>query len=309
MPDVVVTEFMDHHGIERMAGTLEVLYDPDLVDRRRELMDRVGGARALVVRNRTQVDEELLDAAPHLQLVARLGVGLDNIDVPACAERGVAVETAKGANAVAVAEWVMGSLLVLLRGAFGATNRVIAGEWPRRELVGRELAGRSLGLIGFGSIARMVATRAHAFDMRVAAYDPYIPATDPAWEGVARLDLDVLLSSSDAVSVHVPLVPQTQGLISSERIATMRPGAILINSSRGEVLDEDAVIDALRSGHLGGVALDVFAEEPVTAAAGARFEDLPGVLLSPHVAGITVESQRRVAAIIADIVLERLGHP
>ncbi len=306
MPDVVVAEFMDPVGIERMSQILDVVYDPDLVHRRDDLLKLLADARALVVRNLTRVDVELLDAAPRLQVVGRLGVGLDNIDTDVCAARGIAVETARGANTVAVAEWALGSMLVLARGVFGATRRVVDGEWPRRELVGRELFGRTLGLVGFGSIAREVANRALAFGMRVAASDPYLPASDPAWRDVIRLDLDVLLASSDVVSIHVPLLPQTRGLINARSIAHMRPGTILLNSSRGPIVDEEAVIEALRAGHLGGAALDVFATEPVTAESGARFRDVPNLVLTPHVAGITVESQRRVATMIADAVVTRL---
>ncbi len=184
MADVVITEFMDEASVADLAGDFDVLYDPTLVDDRERLLAAIGDTRGLIVRNRTWVDAALLTAAPHLVAVGRLGVGLDNIDLEACAARSVTVHPATGANAAAVAEYVIGAVLALVRGVYRATDRVAAGEWPRTELAGGEIAGRRLGLVGFGGIARLVAQKAAALGMVVAAHDPLptIPRGMP-WHG------------------------------------------------------------------------------------------------------------------------------
>jgi (S)-sulfolactate dehydrogenase len=306
-PDIVITEFMDDAAVAGLAADFPVHYDPGLVDRRTELLAALASARGLIVRNRTQVDTELLDAAPQLVAVGRLGVGLDNIDVAACEARGVSVWPASGANAAAVAEYVIAALLTLFRRAFMSSDRVAAGEWPRTELAGREIAGKRLGLVGFGGIARLVAEKAAALGMEVAAYDPLIEATDAAWGMAIRWPtLDELLAHSDAISLHVPLAAGTRNLLDAAALGKLPKGAIVVNTSRGGVLDEDALVTALRADRLGGAALDVFAVEPVDAAAGARFRDVPNLLLTPHIAGITDESNRRVGAVTAAAIRRAL---
>jgi (S)-sulfolactate dehydrogenase len=301
--DVVITEFMDGTAVAELATGFTVQYDPSLADRRPELLASLGPVRALIVRNRTQVDRELLDAAPRLLTVGRLGVGLDNIDVAECERRGISVWPAAGANAAAVAEYVIAALLVLFRGAFTATDRVAAGEWPRTELSGREIGGKRLGLVGFGGIARLVAERAAALGMEVAAYDPLIDPSDAAWGmAIRRPTLEALLRQSDAISLHVPLVDGTRDLLDAAALGLLPTGAVVVNTARGGILDEDAVVAALRAGRLGGAALDVFAAEPVDPAGGARFRDVPNLLLTPHIAGITEESNRRVSAVTAAAV-------
>jgi (S)-sulfolactate dehydrogenase len=304
---ILVTEFMDEAAVERLRAAHPVTYDPGLADRQDAIPALMAGVRALVVRNRTQVRGPLLDAAPALACVGRLGVGLDNIDVAACEVRGVAVYPASGANNLSVAEYVIGTAMALLRGAYAANDAMMAGEWPRQSCAGRELAGKVLGLVGFGAIARDAAARARALGMEVAAFDPFVPEGDPVWQTAGRLDLDTLLATADVVSLHVPLTDGTRHLIGAARIARMRPGAILVNAARGGVVDESAVASALRSGHLGGAALDVFETEPLTAGAAAIFAGVPNLILTPHVAGVTVESNGRVSDLIADRVLAHLA--
>ncbi len=310
MPKVVISEFMDEAAIAAELAGLDVVYDPGLVDRPEDLAAAAARADALIVRNRTQVRGALLDAARDLTVVGRLGVGLDNIDLPACRARGIAVYPATGANDGAVAEYVIASALLLLRGAYGATARVAAGTWPRNALMGREIAGKRLGLVGFGSIARETARRAAALGMAVAAHDPFVAADDPAWTQtwtpasgpVERTALDALIAGSDVLSLHVPLTDATRGLIDAAALARMPTGAILINAARGGIVDEAAVAAALRSGHLGGAALDVFEREPLDAAAGAVFAGVPNLILTPHIAGVTRESNVRVSAVTAAAV-------
>lgn len=311
MPDIVICEFMDEAAIRDGLPGLDVLYDPKLVDRPGELARAVASARALIVRNRTQVRGDLLAAAARLEAVGRLGVGLDNIDVEACRARGVAVYPAAGANDVSVAEYVIGAAMFLLRGSYYATFEVIAGRWPRERLIfGREISGKRLGLVGFGSIARETAKRAAALGMTIAAHDPYVKPDDPAWTqpwgSVQPLGLDELLRTSDVVSLHVPLTAETRNLLDAKRLRLCRRDAIVINAARGGVVDEAAVAEALKENRLGGAALDVFGEEPLPEEMGRVFGGCPNILLTPHIAGVTAEANVRVSSLIAERIRTHL---
>lgn len=308
LPEIVITEFMDEDAVADLKAAHDTLYDPALVDKPAALSAALGKARALIVRNRTQVRGALLDAGPGVTVVGRLGVGLDNIDMAACAARGVTVHPATGANDLSVAEYVVTTAMMLLRGAYGATPDVVAGRWPRNRLIGgREAAGKTIGLVGAGRIARETARLAKALGLDAIGTDPLVPADDAVWAGIGRrADLASLVAEADIVSLHVPLTATTRRMIGAELIARMKPGAILINAARGGVVDEAAVAAALRSGQLGGAALDVFEEEPLGAAAGAVFADCPNLVLTPHIAGVTAESNVRVSRMIADLVLDHL---
>ncbi len=304
---IVIAEFMDKAAVSTLRSRFDVVYDPALVDRRAELLKLLGDAPALIVRNRTRVDAEMLAAAPKLRVVGRLGVGLDNIDVAACKARGIEVIPATGANALAVAEYVIASVMVLLRGAYLSSAEVAGGKWPRTRLSeGRETAGRTLGLVGFGGIGRLTAKLARALGMRVLAYDPLLPADAALWPeaGVERRELDELLAEADAISLHVPLTAQTRGLIGAARIDRMRPEAVLVNTSRGGIVDEAALAQALRSGRLSGAALDVFEHEPLPA--GSPLATVPNLILTPHIGGLTRESNTRVSTMIAAAVADFL---
>lgn len=307
MPDILITEFMDAAAVQRLSDHFDVLHDPGLADEPERCRRLMKECRALIVRNRTQVRGALLKAGGRLECIGRLGVGLDNIDLAVCNARGIVVYPATGANDRSVAEYVIAMVLVLLRGAYGASAEVAAGDWPRQHLIGREAGDRTLGLIGFGAIAREVAGRARAIGMTAIASDPHVPDADPAWAMAERATLDDLLRGSDAVSMHVPLTPATRGMIGSAELARMKPGAVLINAARGGVVDETALAAALADGHLAGAALDVFAAEPLDAHAGAAFSGLANVILTPHIAGVTEESNRRVSALIAERVATHLG--
>ncbi len=306
MADIVIAEFMDQAAVDDLGATNDVLYDPALVDDPDRLAREVASARGLIVRNRTQVRGALLDAGQALRIVGRLGVGLDNIDVVACEARGIRVAPATGANDTAVAEYVVCAVMMLLRGAFQSRPEMEAGTWPRGRSMGREVAGARLGLIGFGANARETAHRARALGMVVAAHDPHLGPDDPAWNGVERLALDALIARSDAVSLHVPLTDETRGLIDAGTIAAMKPGAVLVNAARGGLVDEAALASALQGGHLGGAALDVFAEEPLTEEAAGVFAGVPNLVLTPHIAGVTAESNVRVSRLTARTVRDAL---
>lgn len=307
---ILISEFMDRAAVDRMAACHETVYDPALVDRREALRQRIADADALIVRNRTRVDADLIAGGARLRVVGRLGVGLDNIDVAACESRGIAVIPATGANALAVAEYVIGTAMLLLRGAYLATADVATGAWPRAALSsGRELNGKTLGVVGFGGIGRLTARLGRALGMRVIGFDPMIAADDRAWieDGVEPCALEALLARADVVTLHVPLVPATRHLLDATRIRRMKADAILVNSARGGVVDESALAAALREGHLGGAALDVFDQEPLQA--GSPLAGCPRLVLTPHVAGVTAESNERVSAMIADRVLAVLSQP
>lgn len=307
MAHVVVSEFMNEAALAPLYDDYAVLFDPTLVDDRPRLLAELATATAIIVRNRTQVDEELLDTAPLLKAVGRLGVGLDNIDLEACARHGVAVHPATGANAQAVAEYVVAAILMLFRGAYQSGSRVVGGEWPRADLQGRESSGKRLGLVGFGAIARMVAARASALGMKVSAFDPYLPADDEAWKLVTRVaDFDSLLEVADAISLHVPLTDDTRHLLDAAALERLASGAIIINTARGGIVDDAALAAAIRRGHIAGAALDVFEVEPVTAATGQLFAGLDNVVLTPHIAGLTAESNARVSDMTVQNVLRTL---
>jgi (S)-sulfolactate dehydrogenase len=306
MPDIVICEFMDQRAVAQLQGRYDTLFEPGLVDRPDKLAEAVRSARALIVRNRTQVRGDLLAAARKLTCIGRLGVGLDNIDLEACKSRNIAVFPASGANDLPVAEYVIAMAMTLLRGAYGSTAEVAAGAWPRQDLIGREISGKLLGLVGFGSIAREVGRRANAFRMDVAACDPFVPLDHPAWDDARQCDLDTLLSISDVVSLHVPLTAETRHMIGKLQLEAMKPQAVLINAARGGIVDEVALVDALRSGHLAGAALDVFDNEPLDAENGARFAGIRNLILTPHIAGLTEEADRRVGSVTVSNVMNHL---
>jgi phosphoglycerate dehydrogenase-like enzyme len=259
-------------------------------------------AAALVVGTQT-VDAALIEAAPHLTVIAKHGAGVDNIDIEAATAAGIAVTSAPGANATAVAELVLGLVIGLARGIAGEDRRVRRGEW--RVKIGKALEHSTLGIVGMGRIGRLVATRALAFDMQVLAYDVAPPPPDetPPWD---RVPLEQLLERSDFVSLHLPLLPETRNLIDAAALARMRPTAFLINAARGGVVDEAALAEALDQDRLAGAALDVFADEPIG-------PDHPLVaqtdrtLLTPHMAGYTDRALAVTSEIVAASVAAALG--
>ncbi len=300
MAEIVISEFMEPAAVDDLAGDYELHFDPLLFERPDELCTHLAPARALIVRNRTRVGGAVLAAGQRLEVIGRLGVGLDNIDVAACRARGIQVLPATGANDASVAEYVIATAMLLLRNAYFGSAEVLRGTWPRERLIGRELAAKRLGLVGLGSIGRVVAAKARALDVLVSAYDPNVPKGDRAWLGAGHArSLSQLLEASDIVSLHLPLLPSTRGLIGAAAIAAMKPGALLINAARGGIVDEAALVQALRAGQLGGAALDVFANEPLTAAAAERFKAVPNLILTPHIAGRTEECDVRVSAVTA----------
>lgn len=308
MADIVITEFMDRTAIDTLAHEFDVFYDAELFAQPARLQDLLHSTQALIVRNRTQVDRALLQTAPQLRVIGRLGVGLDNIDLAACVGRQIKVHPATGTNALAVAEYVIAAIMLLLRGAWTCSDKVVQGMWPRAQAIGREVSGKTLALIGFGAIAQATAQKACALGMQVFAHDPYLADEAPAWAHATSKPLEELLPCADILSLHVPLTEHTYHLLDESALSLLPAHCVLINTSRGEVVDESALVAALSSGRLAGAALDVFETEPLTEQAGSKFKNLKNVLLTPHIAGVTHESNIRTSAMIAGLVSQELRH-
>ncbi|WP_298436146.1 hydroxyacid dehydrogenase [uncultured Jannaschia sp.] len=297
---ILITEFMDEAWVDWLRARAEVTYEPDLSDRPDDLARLAAEAQGLIVRNRTQVRGGLLDAG--FTCVGRLGVGLDNIDLDGCRLRGISVHPATGANTLSVAEYVVTTAAVLLRGAYMMRPAMEAGDWPRGVAGrGREIAGKVLGLLGYGEIARKTGELGRALGMEVVAADPY--ATD--FDGARKASVAEVLAAADVVSLHVPLTEETREMIDAAALAAMKPGAVLVNAARGGIVDEAAVCDALRSGHLAGAALDTFATEPL--GAENDFAGVPNLILTPHIGGVTAEANTRVSEMTARTVAAELG--
>ena len=300
---IIITEFMDQAAVDGLTADFDVTYDPGLGVDPDRLYPMLAEADGLIVRTSTQVRRPLLEAGRKLQCIGRLGVGLDNFDLEACADFGVPVFPSIGANALSVAEYVVTTASALLRGAYYRNDQMLAGAWPRGAAQGAELAGKRLGIIGYGSVGRVTADLCAAMGMTVAAVDPYVEAADPAWKSVERFeDQDALLGWADVLSLHVPLTAETRDLVDGRGLALMQPDAVLVNAARGGVVNEAALAEALKDGVIAGAAVDVFAAEPLSAEDAAKFAGISNLILTPHIAGVTRESNARVSAMTADQV-------
>jgi D-3-phosphoglycerate dehydrogenase len=271
-----------------------------------ELLRDVAQYDGMVVRSRTKVPKDVIDAATNLKIIVRGGVGLDNIDVKYATAQGISVRNTPRASSNSVAELALGYMLALARHIPQATASMVAGQWQKKQLKGTEIAGKTLGLIGFGNIGSSLAQKAAALGMDVVFYDVITPP-DPG--PAKQVSLDELLAQADYISLHVPYLPATANMINAEAFAKMKDGVYLINCARGGVVDEDALFDALQSGKVAGAALDVFADEKVAPGNAKLFglRDAYGFNLcigSPHIGAGTAEGQTRVGGEVADILIE-----
>lgn len=302
---VLVADGLADEGIRRLARHAEVVVRQGLSPA--ELPEALADADAVIVRSRTQVTAEALAAARRLRVIARAGVGTDNIDVDAATRRGVLVINTPESSTVSTAEHTMAMLLALARHLPAAHLAAVRGEWRREAFTGVELYGKTLGIIGLGKIGSEVARRAVAFGMRVIAHDPYVAADRAARVGVELRPLDEVLATSDVLTLHVPLSESTRHLLGRPQFARMKRGVLLVNCARGGLIDEDALLDALEEGVVAGAALDVVEEEPPRDSPLLRH---PRVILTPHLGASTEEAQRRVAVEVAEQVLAALaGRP
>jgi D-3-phosphoglycerate dehydrogenase / 2-oxoglutarate reductase len=309
MTDIILPEEILDPSIDELATRYRLVREPNLWSDRAALLDRIADARAVMVRNMTVVDRELLNAAPELQVIGRIGVGLDNLDLRAINERGIVVCFPPEENAVSVAEHVFAMLLGFARRIPAADRSAREGKWARSSFIGFELAGKTLGIMGLGRIGFRVAVRARAFGMRVIAYDPYLTPQHPAVTetGCELLSLDDLLTRSDVITIHLPLTEETRHLLNAERLRSMKPHALLINTARGQIVDEAALLRALQEGWIAGAALDVREQEPPGA---SPLYGLPNILLTPHIASWTEESLHRViSTVAADVDRVLSGQP
>jgi len=303
---VLVADGLAEEGLQLLRAAGEVVVRAGVPDG--ELRTLLAEFDALVVRSRTRVAAGALDEAGHLRVIARAGVGVDNIDVEAATRRGLLVINTPESSTIAAAEHTFAMMLALARHLPSAAQAVARGEWARERFVGTELTGKTLGVVGLGKIGSEVARRALAFGMRVVAADPYVSEERARRLGVELAPWPEILDAADVLTLHVPLGAGTQALVGPDELARMKPGAFLINCARGGLVDEPALLAALDRGQLGGAGLDVFATEPP--AAGDPLLRHPRVVATPHLGGSTVEAQRSIAVEIADQVLAALrGEP
>ncbi|HEY1767878.1 MAG TPA: phosphoglycerate dehydrogenase [Terracidiphilus sp.] len=260
-------------------------------------------ADALVVRSAVQVDDALLEHAPKLRVIGRAGVGVDNIDAESATRRGIVVMNTPGANAVAVAELTIGLMLALARKLPAANATMHAGKWEKKSLQGAELRGKTLGILGLGRVGLEVAKRARGFGLDIIGSDPFVSAAIARENGISLVSLDELFAKADYLTLHVGLTPQTAGVINAKTLATMKKGVRIINCARGELVEDAALVAALKAGHVGGAALDVFTQEPPKE---SPYFSLDNVILTPHIAGSTAEAQEAVGVQIAMQVREYL---
>ncbi len=296
---ILITEFMDEDAINLLKKKYDVYYDISLAEDSNSLVKLINKMKALIVRNKTLVTRELIENAPNLTCVGRLGVGLDNIDLNACEEQNITVYPALGANSHSVAEYVICASMLLLRKAYFKKNEMIAGNWPRQKSSGSEVYGKTLGLIGFGDIAQKTRDLALGLGIKTVAYDPYLDKDSNLWKETKNLLLDNLLSISDIISLHIPLTKETKNLIDEKKLRLIKNSSVIINTSRGGIIDENSLAKLLKENKIGGAALDVFNKEPIKKVNAKKFEGIDNLILTPHIGGVTKESNERVSKMIA----------
>lgn len=301
---IVISEDVWSEGFANLAKTQRIIHEPDLWSRREDLKVHLKDASALIVRNRTQVNEEIFAAAPNLKLVGRAGVGLDNIDLKSADAHGVVVSAALGINAVAVGELTLGLALALLRQIPELDRSTRSGSWDRK--AGNEISGKTWGMLGFGATARALARLLKGFGVKVLSYDPFAKIDDSfsTEVNVTLVSSDEVLKRSDLISLHMPATPETTKMINKQALSSMKSSAVLINVGRGELIDEEALEEALKQKVIAGAALDVRATEPPN---DSRFASLSNVILTPHIAGITVESQAKINEVLVSEVERSLN--
>ena len=299
---VLLTDGLEENGKEILRSAAEVTDQSGISAE--DLLKVVGQYDALIVRGRTKVTEAVLAAAPHLKVVGRAGVGVDNIDLAAAKAYQVTVVNSPLATTVAVAELTLSLMLSLVRELPRADASMKAGKWLKKEFEGRELFGKTLGVIGFGRIGSAVAARAKAFEMKILAYDPLVSAEEIKKRGGEPVSLDELLTAADMITMHMPLTADSRNLLNAEALAKTKAGVYIVCAARGGVIDEEALLAALNSGHVAGAALDVFANEPPGT---TELVAHPHVIDSPHIGAQTVEAQARAANDIAEEILNALA--
>ncbi|MDX1417800.1 MAG: phosphoglycerate dehydrogenase [Candidatus Promineifilaceae bacterium] len=301
---ILITDQIGPAGLKRLDEAHDITYDLITGLRKDELLAIVAQYDALIVRSGTQIDAEILKAANNLQVIGRAGIGVDNVDLAAATRAGIIVMNTPGANSIATAEFTIALMLDISRHTAPASASLASGEWKRTEYVGTELFGKTLGIIGFGQVGRLVAERALAFGMEVLALDPYVSEEVARQMGVTLVDLEDLLPESDYLTLHTTYLPETADIINVETISQMKDGVVILNTARGRLIDDHALADALKSGKVKAAAIDVYREEPPRKS--NPLLGLPNVLHTPHLGASTTESQRAVATQIVQQVIAAL---
>ncbi|MBE6509034.1 MAG: phosphoglycerate dehydrogenase [Methanobrevibacter sp.] len=296
---VLIADAINEKGIENLKEVAEVVVDTNITPE--ELANTIHEYNGIIVRSRTKLTADLIEKADNLQIIARAGVGVDNIDLNAATEKGIMVVNSPESTSVTVAEHTMGLILSMARKISIADKSVKEGKWEKKKFMGVELRNKTLGVIGMGRIGSQVVNRCKAFGMDAMAYDPYLPEEVAMQMGVELTDLDTVLKNSDFITIHVPLTPETKHSISTEQFELMKDGAFIVNCARGGVIDEDALYDALLNDKIGGAALDVYEEEPPK---DSKLFELDNIVLTPHIAASTKEAQRDAAIIVADEIID-----
>jgi len=292
---VIIADQINEKGIAELKEVADVVVDTDISQE--ELIDKIADFDAIIVRSRTKVSRDVIEAAEKLKIIARAGVGVDNVDVGAATEKGIMVVNAPESTSITVAEHTMGLILALARKISVADESVKEKRWDKSKFMGIELNGKTMGIVGMGRIGTQVATRAKAFGMEILVYDPYISEEAGTELGVNVVDLDTLLKGSDFITIHVPLTPETKHFISKKEFEMMKDGAFIVNCARGGIINEEDLYHAIQKGKLGGAALDVFETEPPF---DSPLLTLDNVVATPHIGASTFEAQRDAAIIVAN---------
>ena len=297
---VLVADAINEKGIENLKEVADVTVDTSITPE--ELVNTINEYHGIIVRSRTKVTREVIEKADNLKIIARAGVGVDNIDLDAATEKGIMVVNSPESTSITVAEHTMGLLLSMARKLTIADKSVKEGKWEKKRFMGVELRNKTLGVIGMGRIGSQVVNRCKAFEMDAVAYDPYLPEEVAKQMGVELTDLETVLKKADFITIHVPLTPETKHLISTKEFEIMKDTAFITNCARGGIIDEDALYDALKNDKIGGAALDVYEDEPP--AEDSKLFELDNIVLTPHIAASTKEAQRDAAIIVADEIID-----
>ncbi len=304
MTSILITEFIDSEALQGLSINFNVIYKKDAWGNLDYLKKEINNFDGIIVRNKTQLKEDILKKASNLKFIGRLGVGLDNIDIEYCKKNNILVQPATGMNADSVAEYVINSSLTLLKKTNIVNEKTLDAQWPRTSITTNELRGKTLGLIGFGYIAKKVLKLVNAFEVSTIAYDPFISLKEMDEINVKKVTFENILSLADIISIHVPLNKETKYLFNKKSFVKLKRKPIIINSSRGGIINETDLLEAYKNNLISGFALDVFENEPVNKTFLINISNDMNCILSPHIAGITEESNSRVSNFIINKINE-----
>ena len=300
MTNILITEFIDSQSLQNINKEFDVIYKKDAWQNRDYLEKEIHNFDGIIIRNKTNLDESILEKAVNLKYIGRLGVGLDNINTKYCNKNNIFVQPATGMNADSVAEYVINSSLILLKKTLIVSDQTRKGNWPRNTIVTNELKGKTLGLIGFGYIAKKVYKLANSFDVSIITYDPFISSEQIESFSIKKVSFNEILKLSDIISIHVPLSEENKYMFNNQVFSKMEKKPIIINSSRGGIINEKDLLDAYSNNIISGFALDVFENEPIDEEFYKNISKDTNCILTPHTAGVTEESNTRVSNFIID---------